>query len=416
MQDLNDKITGGSLTAPEWNEIPSELQNIIEDLGLVLSSGDLNQLGKAIVDYASAGTFYSETGVADAYVATIIGAKQGLHALSAVTDGAIVRFRPGNVNTGASTLNVNSLGVKDVVRENGDVLSVGDLDTTRDTAVRWDQTADDWRVLNSSLLTPVLLGLERPQEVLSGQLFRTSNSVVRLRPSSGDAVVVGIDNKILKTTGDLVWDMAADLEGSEVASVPLYLYARDNAGVLDEQISATVPDLPGGTKPGYKNADATRRCIGSVYNDVGQDLVPTIWGPGGQVMFLEHDADHHHDLVEAASTSWRNEVVNIPVTASGVFISASGIWPTGTGGIFFAADGATGTIPAGGVDPTNANLINALLHAVSTGSNDGNGVSVQGEIPIVTPATPAISYVSSVGLTSNFFMVVRGYRDLYAPK
>ncbi|KKL10993.1 hypothetical protein LCGC14_2550290, partial [marine sediment metagenome] len=166
MQDLNDKITGGFLTALEWNEVPSEIQNVIEALGLVLSSGDLNQLGKAIVGYASAGPFYSETGIANAYVATIIGTKQGLHALSAVTDGAIVRFRPGNVNTGASTLNVNSLGVKDIVRENGDVLSAGDLDITRDIAVRWDQTADDWRVFNSALLTPLILGLERPQEIL----------------------------------------------------------------------------------------------------------------------------------------------------------------------------------------------------------------------------------------------------------
>lgn len=158
MQDLNDKITGGTLAAVEWNEIPSEIQNIIEDLGLVLSSGDLNQLGKAIADYAAAGTFYTETGAADAYVATIIGAKQGLHALAAVTDGAIVRFRPGNANTGASTLNVNSLGVKDIVRENNDALISGDLITTRDATVRWDQSADDWRLLDSALGLPPING------------------------------------------------------------------------------------------------------------------------------------------------------------------------------------------------------------------------------------------------------------------
>ncbi len=158
MEDLNDKITGGNLTAPEWNEVPSELQNIIEDMGLVLSSGDLNQLGKAIADYVAAGAFYSETGAADAYVATVIGAKQGLHVLSAVVDGAIVRFRPGNANTGASTLNVNSLGVKDIIRENGNALISGDIVTARDAVVRWDQTADDWRLLDFALPTPPING------------------------------------------------------------------------------------------------------------------------------------------------------------------------------------------------------------------------------------------------------------------
>ena len=271
---------------------------------------------------------------------------------------------------------------------------------------------------DSDLLDSIkaIIGLNTPQGALSGHLDRQSPSVIRLQPIDGTDVRVGIDNKVLSKTGDLVWDMAADLEGAEGPSIALYLYVKDAAGVLEEQISPTAPDLPGGTKPGYKSGDATRRCIGSTWNNAGSNLVPSIWGPGGAVMFTEHDADHGHDLIEAASTSWRNEVVKIPVTASGVFISASGIWPVTTGGIFFAADGATGTIPAAGVDPTVAAFKNSLLHAVSTGSNDGNGVSVQGEIPITIPATPAISYVSTAGLSSNFFMVVRGYRDIFAPR
>ena len=47
MQDLNDKITGNELTAAEWNEVPSEIQNAIEASGQALSSGDLTQLRKA---------------------------------------------------------------------------------------------------------------------------------------------------------------------------------------------------------------------------------------------------------------------------------------------------------------------------------------------------------------------------------
>jgi len=48
MQDLNDKITGNSLTANEWNEMPTELQNIIEAVGQTLSAGDLEQVRKSL--------------------------------------------------------------------------------------------------------------------------------------------------------------------------------------------------------------------------------------------------------------------------------------------------------------------------------------------------------------------------------
>jgi len=52
MQDLNDKVKGSSLTAAEWNEIPSEIQQAITDSGQTLSSGDLTQLSKAIGGYS----------------------------------------------------------------------------------------------------------------------------------------------------------------------------------------------------------------------------------------------------------------------------------------------------------------------------------------------------------------------------
>lgn len=151
MRDLNDKVTGGTLTAAEWNDVPSELQNIIEDMGITLSAADLDQVGKAIAGYVGSADFYSETGAADAYVATKIGAKQAPVALDAVHDGLMVRFRPGNANTGASTLNVNGLGAKDLIREGGAALSANDLETTRDAVCRYDQAADDFRLLDSAL-------------------------------------------------------------------------------------------------------------------------------------------------------------------------------------------------------------------------------------------------------------------------
>ena len=111
MQDLNDKITGGTLTADEWNEIPSEIQNVIEALGITLSGADLGQLNKAIAGYASHGDYYTESGVADAYVLAPTVSKT---VPPSYTAGFRVRFIAGNVNTGSSTINVGGLGVKSI--------------------------------------------------------------------------------------------------------------------------------------------------------------------------------------------------------------------------------------------------------------------------------------------------------------
>ena len=49
MQDLNDKIKGNKLTASEWSEVASEIQNVITQSGQTLSSSDLSQLRKSLL-------------------------------------------------------------------------------------------------------------------------------------------------------------------------------------------------------------------------------------------------------------------------------------------------------------------------------------------------------------------------------
>jgi len=121
MEDLNNKITGGVLTADEWNQVPSELQNVIEQTGQTLTSADLNQLGKGLANYVANSNFYTDSGVADAYVLTSIGSKQSP---TAYVDGMTVEFLPGNTNTGVSTVNVATLGVKSITGATaGDIVS-----------------------------------------------------------------------------------------------------------------------------------------------------------------------------------------------------------------------------------------------------------------------------------------------------
>lgn len=111
MDDLNDKLTGGNLTASEWNQPMSEIQSVIEGLGQALSGGDLTQLGKGIAGYVASGQFYTDSGTANAKVLTTIGAKQSA---TGYADGFTAVFRNGTLNTGATTVNVSGLGVVNI--------------------------------------------------------------------------------------------------------------------------------------------------------------------------------------------------------------------------------------------------------------------------------------------------------------
>lgn len=150
MQDLNDKATGNTLTAAEWNEVPSEIQNIIEGLGITLSGADLNQLGKGIAGYVANGNFYTDSGAADAYVLTKIGAKQ---TLPEYTDGMIVEFLAGNDNTGASTINVAGLGVKNIVgtSNGGEIISGARIE------LRYRSGSGDFEIVNTSLTSGTVI-------------------------------------------------------------------------------------------------------------------------------------------------------------------------------------------------------------------------------------------------------------------
>ncbi len=144
MELLNDKNTGDSLTAAEWNQVPSELQNVITQTGQALTAADLNQLGKGIAQYVSNGDFYTDSGAANAYVLTQIGSKQ---ASTAYVDGMRIRFLPGNVNTSASTVNVATLGVKSIVNFNGNAMTGGELPAGEPARAFFDLANDRFQLL-----------------------------------------------------------------------------------------------------------------------------------------------------------------------------------------------------------------------------------------------------------------------------
>jgi hypothetical protein len=79
-------------------------------------------------------TYAADAGVANAYAVTLT------HAPASYVAGLRVRFKAANACTGASTLNVNGLGVKSIKRYNGNALSPNDIVAGQMVDVSYDGT------------------------------------------------------------------------------------------------------------------------------------------------------------------------------------------------------------------------------------------------------------------------------------
>jgi len=112
MEDLTGKMTGDTVTAAEFIQSKAEWDNIITQTGQTATNADLNQGGKGVAEYVSNGNFYTDSGFANAYLLTSIGTKQSLPRL---VDGMAAEFIVGNTNTTSSTVNIATLGAKNIV-------------------------------------------------------------------------------------------------------------------------------------------------------------------------------------------------------------------------------------------------------------------------------------------------------------
>lgn len=148
MQNLSGKLTGGSLTAAEWNQLPSEIQNIILSTGITLSSGDLNQLGKALSEIASAADFYIQSsGATNNYtLVTPAGRQQAPR----YTNGMRIRWFSGFTNTGASTVNVNGLGARNLLGPEGGSLEAGSIISGQPVEAYYHESSTTFRVALSN--------------------------------------------------------------------------------------------------------------------------------------------------------------------------------------------------------------------------------------------------------------------------
>lgn len=85
----------------------------------------------------------TDTGAANAYVVSIPSAP------TAFVDGMQVVFKAVATNTGASTINVNALGVKNIKRQDGSALISGDIQAGKICQLRYNSTSAQFEVQSS---------------------------------------------------------------------------------------------------------------------------------------------------------------------------------------------------------------------------------------------------------------------------
>lgn len=160
---VTNKVNGQQCDASDWNQL-ADIDNTIISSDQAPSTGDLNQIGKAMANYTATADFYTDSGSANVYTLTAISPFQ---TPSKYTNGMKIRFRPANNGTGAATVAVGALGAKSIKKADGvtDVAS-GDIVTTADLELRYDGT--NFRLTGSSATSSVITSyFESSQQVIT---------------------------------------------------------------------------------------------------------------------------------------------------------------------------------------------------------------------------------------------------------
>lgn len=152
----NSKATAPSTTAPYmfWADTATgfmKQRNAADSAWITLyklaDNGLIAQNGTAI--------FAEDAGASDTYAITLSPVP------TALTNGMMVNFIANTLNTGAATLNVNSLGAVTIKKNVSGDLETGDIIAGQAITVIYDQTNNVWQVLSplgrlEGTFTPVL--------------------------------------------------------------------------------------------------------------------------------------------------------------------------------------------------------------------------------------------------------------------
>lgn len=148
MENLNNKVTNDELTAAEFVQPMSELQNVIEQSGQTLSAGDVAQVQKALSYFVAGGGYYNA--VYDGSGDITVTAPTGFSVLFALSDGMRIRFYAavaGSVST-APDLTIGAFTRPLRARDGGN-LQTGAVGADIYVEAQYSLAADEWRTLDA---------------------------------------------------------------------------------------------------------------------------------------------------------------------------------------------------------------------------------------------------------------------------
>lgn len=131
MASLNtSKVDGNTVSSSEYNQL-AEVNNFITNTGQTPSTLNLQQIGIGASRYSSAGQYFEDTGIVNAYVLSPVSPFKSPVSSTAgegYFSGLQITFKTANANTGASTVNINGAGVKNLKKSDGTTdLSSGEI-------------------------------------------------------------------------------------------------------------------------------------------------------------------------------------------------------------------------------------------------------------------------------------------------
>jgi hypothetical protein len=319
---LNAGTSAPSTTAPGllWYDTTNGLvkqRNAADSGWLTLyaigSQGFVSQNGSSI--------YAADAGSNDTYAITLSPAP------SSYVVGMVVHFLANTTNTGAATLNVNSLGAVTIKKAKDVDLADGDIKAGQQVSVIYD--GSNWQLLS---MPSTVGGNVFPKGYISGPppLFTSSSTVtvkagLKARDSGNAAdIEVGSDIAVaLSTSG------AAGLDaGSEASNTWYYLYLirKSSDGTVSAILSATNESVSGSiTYPSGYNQK--RQLPIAIRNDGSSNILPFYTGAGWPFRpFIGWNVAFSDALTTVGTTNIFNGTIGTSYTSPA---SGSAYVPTG---------------------------------------------------------------------------------------
>jgi hypothetical protein len=176
----------------------------------------------------------TDTGAADAYVVAVSSN------IASYTAGLTVRFKAVNANTGASTVNVNSLGVKSIKRNDGSALQAGDISAGQIVEIAYDGTNFQLNASAASASAAAAAASAATATTQAGiATTQAGTATTQAGVATTQAGIATTQAGIATAQAVLASTYAAALAGSSASSVLIGLGAKSFTASTGKQWAAT---------------------------------------------------------------------------------------------------------------------------------------------------------------------------------